>query len=73
MRISSTSGRRTRASEYRPEFFNAQSLDDPRDVISVGFVAVAVDELKQGLAATAAPEAVRNDRIDTVIESTTLR
>src|SRR6202034_1354137 len=53
--------------------FNAQSLDDPRDVISVGFVAVAVDELKQGLAATAAPEAVRHDRIDTVIESTTLR
>ena len=39
--------------------FNAQSLDDPRDVISIGFVAVTVDELKQGLATLAAPEAVR--------------
>ena len=53
--------------------FNAQSLDDPRDVISIGFVAVTVDELKQGLEALAAPEAVRHHRIDTVIESTTLR
>ena len=53
--------------------FNAQSLDDPRDVISIGFVAVTVDELKQGLSASAAPEAVRHDRIDTVIESTKLR
>ena len=53
--------------------FNAQSLDDPRDVISIGFVAVAVDVLKQGLAAFAAPEAVRHNRISTVIESTKLR
>ena len=53
--------------------FNAQSLDDPRDVISIGFVAVTGDELLQGLAASAAPEAVRHDRINTVIESTTLR
>ena len=53
--------------------FNAQSLDDPRDVISIGFVAVTVDELKQGLATLAAPEAVRHDRISTVIESTRLR
>ena len=53
--------------------FNAQSLDDPRDVISIGFVAVTVDELKQGLAASAAPESVRHDRINTVIESTKLR
>jgi hypothetical protein len=53
--------------------FNAQSLDDPSDVISIGFVAVTVDELKQGLAASAAPEAARHDRISTVIESTQLR
>jgi hypothetical protein len=53
--------------------FNAQSLDDPRDVISIGFVAVTVDELRQGLDALAPPEAVRHDRIDTVIESTKLR
>src|SRR5580698_4277470 len=38
--------------------FNAQSLDDPRDVISIGFVAVTVDELKQRLSASAAPESV---------------
>jgi hypothetical protein len=53
--------------------FNAQSLDDPRDVISIGFVAVTVDELAAGLAGSEASEAVRHDRIDTVIESTTLR
>jgi hypothetical protein len=52
--------------------FNAQSLDDPRDVISIGFVVVTVDELKQGLALAAAPEAVRHDRMGTVIESTKL-
>ena len=49
--------------------FNAQSLEDPRDVISIGFVAVGVDELNQGLAPSADSEAVRHDRISTVIES----
>jgi hypothetical protein len=53
--------------------FNAQSLEHPREVISIGFVAVTVDEPKQGLASAAAPEAVRHDRISTVIESTELR
>jgi hypothetical protein len=53
--------------------FNAQSLNDPRDVISIGFVAVTVDELKQRLPASAAPESVRHDRIATVIESTKLQ
>ncbi len=52
---------------------NAQSLTDPRDVLSIGFVAVTVDELAEGLAASAPSEAVRHERIDTVIESTTLR
>ena len=31
--------------------FNAQSLDDPRDIISIGFVNVGVDELHEFLAA----------------------
>jgi hypothetical protein len=53
--------------------FNAQSLADPMDVISIGFVAVGVEELQQGLAASSGTEAVRHDRISTVIESTTLR
>ena len=53
--------------------FNAQSLEDPRDIISIGFVAVTVDELKLGIAGAATPEAVRHDRISTVIESTKLR
>ena len=53
--------------------FNAQSLDDPRDVISIGFVALAPDQLQRGLAGERAPEAVRHDRISEVIESTTLR
>jgi hypothetical protein len=53
--------------------FNAQSLEDPRDIITIGVVAVTVEELQQGLAASAGPEAVRHDRISTVIESTTLR
>ena len=53
--------------------FSVQTLDDPRDAISIRFVAVTVDELKEGLAASAVPEAVRHDRISTVIESTKLR
>ncbi len=53
--------------------FTAQSLDDPRDVITIGFVAVSADELAQWAAAASEPEAVRHDRIDTVIESTTLK
>ena len=54
-------------------FFNARSLEDPRDVISVGFVDVSVEALTAGLEAAAAAESVRHDRIDTVIESTILR
>lgn len=53
--------------------FNAQSLDDPRDVISIGFVDVATDQLQEGLAGARAPEAVRHERIDAVIEATSLR
>lgn len=53
--------------------FNAQSLDDPRDVISIGFVDIGVEELRRGLAEVAEQESVRHERIDTVVESTTLR
>jgi hypothetical protein len=52
---------------------NAQSLDDPRDVLTVGFVDITVAELEQALASVAAQEQVRHDRIETVIESTALR
>ena len=53
--------------------FNAQSLDDPRDVISIGFVDVDVEALERDLQGAAGAERVRHDRIDTVIESTSLR
>jgi hypothetical protein len=53
--------------------FNAQSLEDPRDIISIGFVAVTVDELHEFLSAGSESEAVRHERIDTVVESTELR
>jgi hypothetical protein len=53
--------------------FNAVSLEDPQEVISIGFVAVSPAELAEGLAAVTDSEHVRHDRIDTVIESTTLR
>jgi len=53
--------------------FNAQSLTDPREIISIGFVAVGAEQVTQWLATAPASEAVRHERIDTVIESTTLR
>jgi hypothetical protein len=53
--------------------FNAQSLTDPRDVISIGFVAVAPGQLAEWLSTPSASEATRHERIGTVIESTTLR
>ena len=53
--------------------FNAQSLTDPRDIISIGFVAVETEQLARWLSTASAPEAARHERIDTVIESTTLQ
>ena len=53
--------------------FTAQSLEDPRDVITIGFVAVSAEELAEWAASASAPEAVRHERIDSVIESTELR
>ena len=53
--------------------FTAQSLEDPRDVITIGFVAVSAEEVAEWAAGASAPEAARHDRIDTLIESTELR
>jgi len=54
--------------------FNAQSLDDPRDIISIGFVAVSAESLRESLSeAVESAESIRHDRIDTVVESTSLR
>jgi len=53
--------------------FNAQSLTDPREIISIGFVAVTPGQVTRWLSTAPASEAVRHERIDTVIESTTLR
>ena len=52
--------------------FNAQSLTDPREIISVGFVAVGTKQLTQWLSTAPAP-AVRHERIDMVIELIALR
>ena len=53
--------------------FNAQSLEDPREIISVGFVDVSVEALTEGLESVRGAESVRHRRIHTVIESTSLR
>jgi hypothetical protein len=53
--------------------FNAQSLEDPREIVSIGFVDVSPEALAAGLASAASTESVRHERIDKVIESTTLR
>ena len=52
---------------------SAVSNADEREIISVGFVDVAADELDQSLVSVAAAEAVRHDRIAEVIESTVHR
>ena len=52
---------------------SAQSLTDPREIISIGLVAVTAEQVTQWLATAPASETVRHERIDTVIESTTLR
>jgi hypothetical protein len=53
--------------------FNAVSLEDPREVLSVGFVDVDPATLGAAAASVAEQEAVRHSRIDDVIESTVLR
>lgn len=52
----------------------ARSLEDDREILAIGFLDIADRaELMEGLGGVAAQEAVRHDRIDGVIESTTLR
>jgi hypothetical protein len=53
--------------------YNAVSLEDPRDVISIGFVALEADELADDLAGSRTSESVRHGRVHDVIASTTLR
>jgi hypothetical protein len=53
--------------------FNAQSLADPRDVLSIAFVTATAAEFARWLAQEPSHDAERHDRIDTVIESTKLQ
>jgi hypothetical protein len=41
--------------------FNAQSLTDPREVISIGFVAVTPEQVAQWLSTAPASETVRHE------------
>jgi hypothetical protein len=52
---------------------NAIRLDDPREIVSIGFLDVAPDDLEDLAADIAAAEAKRHYRIEGVIESTELR
>jgi hypothetical protein len=52
----------------------AQSLTDEREILTVGFVDLhSREQLDEAMVRLADQEAVRHDRIDAVIESTTLR
>jgi hypothetical protein len=52
---------------------NAIRLDDPREIVSIGFLDVTPDDLEDLAADIAAAEAKRHYRIEGVIESTELR
>ena len=52
---------------------SAVSLEDPREVLTVGFVDVEPAALAAGADSVADQEAKRHSRIDDVIESTELR
>ena len=53
--------------------FAAVRLDDPSEVLTVGFVDLPADALAEGEARVADQEQVRHTRIDEVIASTELR
>ncbi len=53
--------------------FNAVSLSDPAEILSVGFVDLDPADLEAGARAVAEQESERHDRISEVIESTELR
>ena len=52
---------------------NAVRLDDPREILSIGFLDVHAEDLDDLAADIAAAEAKRHYRIEGVIESTELR
>ena len=52
---------------------SAVNLEDPREVLTVGFVDVTPEQLAAGADAVADQEAKRHSKIDDVIESTELR
>jgi len=51
----------------------ARNLEDNQEILAIGFIDLERDELPATLERIAAQEAVRHDRVDAVIESTTLR
>jgi hypothetical protein len=53
--------------------FNAVSLHDPRDVLSIGYVDVDASDLESALASVSEQEALRHSQIDQVVESTEVR
>jgi len=53
--------------------FNAVSLTDEREILSVGFVEIDAESFEQMASSVSDQEAVRHSRIDDVIESTELR
>lgn len=53
--------------------FNATNLEDPTEVLSIGFMPLTPEQLAEGIENVAAQEAVRHGRIDDVIESTELK
>lgn len=53
--------------------FNAVSLTDEREILSVGFVDIDAESFDQMVSSVSEQETVRHSRIDEVIESTKLR
>jgi hypothetical protein len=53
--------------------FNAVSLEDPREVLSVGFVGVPAEAMEAMAPSAAEHDRGRHERIDEVIESTELK
>lgn len=51
---------------------NARRVDDPRELVSIGFLDMPVESLAEGLEQVAAAEGKRHDRISEVIESTVI-
>jgi hypothetical protein len=49
--------------------FNAVALDDPREILSVGFVDIDAATLETAVASVAEQQVVRHSRIEEVIES----